>query len=1531
MAPQENSHWQIPAILSDKDRFENLISEAVRAGFLDRNTPEEWERQGLTKSYQLRQLIEHVANADRSSLGRDLLQLADLVKEAYVLRSELGRLDFWTEVLNGFSVGNPLSIELIQPQGRCNYVYRLLTDEGSYVIRYHDPIGREFLPRYDPESAVQIYGAVAKLISTFLGAEAVCQPRFPVLENHFTPDRDACTPAERVRRRILVQDDYTPNHFLLSQYANQSPPMVARTAVGLYARTLARLHARTRGICQSDCNELFQQFRHLLRFRDHIEYATWIESKNWISRLAVSGWKHRADGPVWGVLLKRLGWTTDRIKSHCSVLWRGSTAAMMEAGSLLHSDYSPHNCFVDSVTRSRLRLFDFDYVFVGDPAYEVGLAANSLARLLASDMSAPSTEELLSLLDGFFLDYELEYEREASVTGYPLRSLILRSRAFAGLMIATTLDDEVTRAQSGMPPSPKLLDAGSELLRWLEGDLHDVARIVKETLGDSRGDNFGRALLRRSIGVVQSRLLDDDPTVPRRDQLQGEWYTLARDVLQEFSQEERMVNSRLTIAEDRPRRFFHVLPHDQDWHSVAGAKPELDARFRRIVVPKGKRQAHQPRLDVLLPVTKGYRRTFQSLACLRYDVEGLLQDHWVEFHVCVNFTDENSLEEAHRFARTMATACRIPVTLYCLDPREYTSSGFQWHKTTALNTMLRHIFSNLTSKELLTADQHYIHFADNDIVIPPGQHVLRRNIELLKAETSVSIVSAAYTSEEDQGFSAITSVRKRKKYVRNAGQILNLYGGCMTTTIRRLQKILDHPRDPIQLPENYLSEDCYLTIKANAHLIPQGHVPRFCAFANTRVTVHHPEPTNILGFAMRIYRDQEWGKSAATACLGSDAARFGQLRARSFMPIAKRIIEGPPGKVGQPCRRDMLALAWNLAIREKLSETMLDFGGLPPASQAVDWVAHKTQHQICKDILTQPDVYESVLLTIRKGAFGQELVHLMEEAASDPGERFPEMSWRLVQTRREEVAQALNSNAHLFHWYSIAEESIAHAIQFLNWSGEHSAWERLTSHLSADRQREICATYPASRMLENWRVIPDPSHDLDLRPPHQRESYTLFLRGGRGERFLRYYSIVGRGRFAEDSPRRTVYLHVLGERLIKAVRSASPPAEAPDLQVPMTELVRTIYPKLATATINYAGPEPRSSAGRLLRRVYLQVSIRGKAERCWAIKMGNSQLESLGVCLAKFLGCLHGITFGIRGYLDECCIQGKRPDYLNKHDKKRLFVDLLIEHLNHVRLFQSSAYRSWIRSGREFPGAVPAVIAEMSGHSGVAGDVSKILKVGGLKLSELWESLCEESESIHAHFGSLGYMGLYAANLFIAHNFLNGYADELVSFDRGQRISFATPDLKVSKVYFANHSRIAVIDPAVEAGLVLAELIGSRISTDVASRAHRKRVIPSMNEMSLRSIEKVFFTSYIETLEGLLTPVRTSVPNMLLKHSTSKFDPARDTGRWKIRTSRVAAFALLARFHHRREYDLTESERTHLVHMCIDLLHQGVEFPIPFR
>ncbi len=272
----------------------------------------------------------------------------------------------------------------------------------------------------------------------------------------------------------------------------------------------------------------------------------------------------------------------------------------------------------------------------------------------------------------------------------------------------------------------------------------------------------------------------------------------------------------------------------------------------------------------------------------------------------------------------------------------------------------------------------------------------------------------------------------------------------------------------------------------------------------------------------------------------------------------------------------------------------------------------------------------------------------------------------------------------------------------------------------------------------------------------------------------------------------------------------------------------------------------------------------------------------------EFLGKMHGVTFGIRSYLEPLYLQESSNYWLDKDNPRYRLVQLLIEHLDKLRLFLPLAYKDWLETGADRPSSITSLLQLVKSESGLVGlEVTKLIRQDGLTLNEIWQDLCKESERVHRDFGSVGHQGLYAANLFIGYD-NNWWTNK--KYGSG-KICIAQEKARIDKVYLASHSSIALIDPAIEAGLVLAELISVRLSANSLERAAglESRLL---GDESLPRILGTFHEQYSLAFQKYLHSSGSGV-----FWEDKGFDRARGVRDLIIRLSRVAAISLLARYH----------------------------------
>jgi hypothetical protein len=454
---RQTHHEYIKSIASNEDRLEAVISDAVRDGIVSGETALAWRTRGWTPNQCVRSLISalqarHLDESGSSQLRR----LAEIATKAAAVRSELSRVGLWREVFRRLpqELDEPIQVEAVDSQGRCNYVYRLRGAATSYIVRYHDPVGREILQRQEPRHAVRVYRAAEELFSICLGRDGVVSTMYPPVDYGSclpTADEDDGEVAEIVTDRILIQHDYSADHFVLAEYAEQSPKLALAQVVELFAEPLALIHARSQGLDVRERNKsgedplakTFARFRTWVRFATPSEYGRWLQGPNWISQATLSG-LHYAGTEPWTLLLKRLGVSEQKFEERCRVLWHSSAMAMASQGSLVHLDHNPRNCFVQRGRRERAIVFDFDYVAILDPAYDLGITLHSLLRLVVSKGGADDEDESVVLVDALCAAYCRYYRRgrdgalEEAADRANLDGVVSRGRAFGALALVAT-------------------------------------------------------------------------------------------------------------------------------------------------------------------------------------------------------------------------------------------------------------------------------------------------------------------------------------------------------------------------------------------------------------------------------------------------------------------------------------------------------------------------------------------------------------------------------------------------------------------------------------------------------------------------------------------------------------------------------------------------------------------------------------------------------------------------------------------------------------------------------------------------------------------------------------------------------------------------------------------------------------------------------------------------------------------------------------------------------------------------------------
>jgi len=998
-----------------------------------------------------------------------------------------------------------------------------------------------------------------------------------------------------------------------------------------------------------------------------------------------------------------------------------------------------------------------------------------------------------------------------------------------------------------------------------------------------------------------------------------DWHRLTAEVGEEFRRDREMLSSHLVLPERRPRHWFAVLPHPTGWREIARL-PELGIKvdlytFNVPTCAFGQERPQQ-KLSVLLPVTNGYRRTFRALAGILYDIRSLLDQFTVDFHVCENFSDENSLYEVMRFARTLARAHAITVHVYHAEHIRISGDAARhgWRKTTVLNVMLTQILKS-SAENNCDPNCHYLHFADDDIFILPGRNVVFHNINAIRG--GAHVVSAAYSSVDTSGFSALTSVRKLPQYVTTADKLCNLYGGSMTTTVARLNHILG---DTCQLPDDDggLPEDCVLTIMAN-FLGGEGFT--LAAFADPRNLVSHPEPANIVEFVRRVRRDWKWSRRTVDVCMADRRNRqsrdqlwdsFQQTRRNTFEPIGAAIVAG--GVI-----RHVIAQRWNREIRDaiEINETKHDATmAMLERQPSVNWSTHMTRHQICKRIVDDPVTYGRILHEMEHAAFGYEIVRLMRKGLGHPSAYFSDLSDLLSRIPADRIQPSLLNDPDLYHWYMTAVESRGYAELFPKDNREVETPVLKDGPFPFDMEEVLEAV---KNPLGNgpgkyfWRGLPTASYGhaafVSWRPAQGNEN------ADDRELYLKYYSVTGRTGLLRNSPRRIVFLQALGTELMTLLLAdgSEDDSTVGDMISRHVEVkvVPTLYPTLQFAALSYAGPERRAPFDRLIPSIYIQKSLRKSTRPLAAVNLSEQDAVDVAAGLARCLGRLHGTTFGVRSLVhDDCDARLGQLRMPQSSDPLRVrLMRLVLSHLDQWRMFEPDQFKEWLDKGcdpfrRE--GSIPDLLSQLAEARGIVGlEVMNLMREDGITLEGTWRELRDESIECHREFGAVGHLGFTAANLLVPIG----------------RAKIHLRKSAIDNIFVAHNSAVGIVDPAVEAAQVLAEVIEHRIVA-IGRQDQRRRDSEASEDKSLFGIATAFCGAYQSAVMNALATANLPGRERDRHETAASLLP--------IRLSRIGALMLLARFNYTIECNLSPSQRTQLVHTCVDLLHAGTTLALRF-
>jgi hypothetical protein len=433
--------------------------------------------------------------------------------------------------------------------------------------------------------------------------------------------------------------------------------------------------------------------------------------------------------------------------------------------------------------------------------------------------------------------------------------------------------------------------------------------------------------------------------------------------------------------------------------------------------------------------------------------------------------------------------------------------------------------------------------------------------------------------------------------------------------------------------------------------------------------------------------------------------------------------------------------------------------------------------------------------------------------------------------------------------------------------------------------------------------------------------------------FVRFFPVIGTQRLAHDSPRRLVYLHVLGEHITKMALDSTDEVVLPGDELsndgnssagstmPQVQIVETLFPSLRHAMLAYAGPERSSARRRFTGSLYIQEGLLGKAEPVDRALLSHAQFIQLAMALGNFLGRLHGRTLGMRRFLERRV--SDRSFSVSPTGAFEPLTTLLTEHMDQIRLFMPTVYRKWLHNGAGHSRNITRLIERFGNgqrRTGILEQVGHLMRPDGIAIRDVWHELCRESERFHEFYGAIGRMGYAKPNYFVQ------------SEEMPDGPGSAKAVLRIKQIFFARHFGVAMLDPAVDAGNTLAELLTLRVRSAMRSYAKGEAAdsdgaVPHMmHDESLPEIRRTFCSSYRNSLK-----TSTDCSPLLAIQSHACLSTDEIVAGLMVRKSRMAAITFLAQHQALRQDSIGYENEQKVVHMCADLLHAGAPSGLRFR
>ncbi|MCP4695918.1 MAG: hypothetical protein GY862_03570 [Gammaproteobacteria bacterium] len=405
-------------LINDKVAIHESIEILKAHQYLDNTDLLKLDKPGLTdkdKFKVVEKVITHnyeVLNR-RNFLNSEVIRLVgDIVCRVKRIREAFANEEFLRVVFLKAGIKFPKNIifEKVRKSGKINLAYYVSAGDARYFLRFHDPIGLCFFPKYNPAMTTYIYTTCERIFRELLGDRRVANTLYPSLDKavkNYCRGNDG--PFDNLMSCLLVQEDFRREYFELSGYCDFN--FKIHDAAKIYASVIGEVHGKSYGISRyymesmwGECKvmRLLNDAKRVIRFPSCESYEKWLMEFNWVTRIFRALGNNNSFYNDVNKTLASYGIDINRVYD---LACRNSVKRFCENGSIGHFDLTMDNMCIKKDDINDFKIYDFDHVAFVDPAYEMGWGIYSLMKHSVVDKKIGEVKELVSIIDIYKKEY----------------------------------------------------------------------------------------------------------------------------------------------------------------------------------------------------------------------------------------------------------------------------------------------------------------------------------------------------------------------------------------------------------------------------------------------------------------------------------------------------------------------------------------------------------------------------------------------------------------------------------------------------------------------------------------------------------------------------------------------------------------------------------------------------------------------------------------------------------------------------------------------------------------------------------------------------------------------------------------------------------------------------------------------------------------------------------------------------------------------------------------------------------------------